>query len=469
MPTPISPQATASIYASDILSNFDIHKPENLNKLFRAKGSQGYEYFMVLKSLGFEMPVAQDEYSHYEERFIHDTFTVDSHAAGAAGATVTLNVQPSSVQLYNGSIYNIYPRLWDVIMFPDGTTASVTNVGTITAGGANIDVTPNVLTANIPAVSSGDEIVIISDAFAEGSTQPAGRLSGTDKYTNFVQIIKESLNATGTEMTNQDWFDTLVDDNGSTKSIIGYVMKGQIDLDYRIALLSSNALLFSQPTTNTNSNLNDSTTPTNAKIKTTEGLIPATRRAGQVLPYPTGLFSISKFNEIDDRLDREFCGQDVLGLVGIDLSHQIEDTMVNYFKNTDISYVSQNYFKGSEGLAMSVGFKSFNKSGRTYNFQKMGIFSHPKVGGATGYPYPSMGLFLPMNKQKDKKTGEAIPSFGCRYKSLGAYSRKMEVWNVSGAGSGVKVIPEDLANFYMRTHVGAQHIGANRFVLLDPQ
>ncbi len=368
---------TTGIYASDLISTFDIYKPEKLNKLFRVKGSQGYEYLMTLKSLGFEMPVARDEYEHYEEGWIHDTFLVGANSgAGAADASVTLTVSPTSIKTYDANNIDIYPRLWDLVLFPDGTTASVTAVVVTNGTTATVKVTPSVAGTNIPAVSAGDEIVITSNGWAEGSGQPESRLAGTEKYINFLQIIKESLSATGSEMTNQDWFDTWVEDNGSTKSIIGYVMKGQIDLDYRMALSSSNALLFGRPTTNTNSDLVDANSATKSRVKTTEGLIPAIQRAGQVLPYTAGLFSISKFNEINDKLDREFCGQDVLALCGINLLTQIEDTMVNYFKNTEISYVSQNYFKGSEGLAMSVGFKSFNKSGRNYNFQKMGIFTY---------------------------------------------------------------------------------------------
>lgn len=468
MGTPI--QATTSIYASDIISTFDFYKPENFNKLLRKYGQQGYEYFTLLKSLGFETPVARDLYSWYEENLIHDDFIIDTPAAaGAAGASVVLHVSPNSVQLYDGTIYNVYPRQWDTVIFPNEVTASITSMGAITAGGVNITVTPNSPTDSIPAIAANQEVVITANGWAEGSTQPNGRLSGTTKNTNYLQIIKETLEGTGSEMTNQDWFDTLLGTDGSQQKIVGYMMKGQIDLDYRMALFASNALLFQKPTLNTNTALQDALSPTNSFIKTTEGLIPAVRRAGQVIPYQTGLFSISKFDEIDKTLDAQFSGQDCLWLNGIDLGHQIENTMVNYFKNTEISYVKDSYFKGDEGLAMSVGFKSFQKSGRNHNFMKMGIFSHPKVGGVAGYNYPSLGVILPMNSKKDKKTMEDVPSFGMRYKALGAYNRKSEIWNQSGAGNGLKVIPNDLARFFQRTHIGAQHFGLNRFVLLDPQ
>ncbi len=467
------PQAVSAIFASDIISSFDIHKPEKLNNLFRIRGDQGMGYFMLLKSLGFERSVANDEYGHFEDRFTHDTFIVGANsAAGAAGATVTVTINANSFDQL-GANYYLYPRKWDVVLLQTNNgeiQAQITDVVNNNNGTGTVDLTPSQLTDAIPALVTGQEIIITSDAWAEGSGQPDGALSGTDEYKNYVQIVKETMTATGSEMTNQDWFDTLTDGEGENKKIIGYYIKGQLDLDYRMALKCTNALLFSQLTTNTNTDLIDTTTPTQARPKTTEGLIPAIRRAGNVEPYTVGLFSTAKFNKIDKILDREFAGMDVTGLLGIDLSHEINDVLVDYFKDTGVDYTTKNVFGGDAGLAASVDFRSLKTSGgRVFHFQRMGQFNHPKIGGAASYRFPQMGLFLPLNKMKDKKSGDMIPSIGSRYKALGQYSRKMEVWDVSGAGSGRKVTANDLANFYQRAHIGAHHIGVNRFVLLDPQ
>lgn len=454
-------------FASDIISTFDIYKPEKLNKLFRAKGDQGMSYFMLLKSLGFELPVAQDSYSHFEENFIHNTFvTTTSTAAvaapgGGVGASQTFVINSSSI---GGNNY-VYPRQWDTIVFPDQTTASIT-VATPGVGTTNVTVIMNTATDGVPAVASGSEIVIISNGFAEGSDQPLGRISDTSEYTNYVQIIKESLNATGSEMTNQDWFDEYVGDNGASQEIISYVMKGQLDLDYRLNLFASNALIFQKPTTSTN--LVDASAA-NRPIKTTLGLIPDILQRGNIVGYTSGLFNVGKFDDCNRILDREFCADNVLAYLGFDLHTEAENTLVDYFKDTNIKYVADSNFGGDEGLAASVGFKSLKKGDRNFNFKRMGIFSHPKVGGAAGYDYSKMGLFLPLDMRKDAKTGVMMPSIGSRYKKLGKYSRKTEVWNVSGAGDGMKVIGADLANFYMRMHVGAQHIGVNRFILVRPQ
>ena len=54
-------------YASEIVSVFDIDKPEILNTLFRAKGDQGLELFQVIQTMGFKYPIAQVEYSRFEQ------------------------------------------------------------------------------------------------------------------------------------------------------------------------------------------------------------------------------------------------------------------------------------------------------------------------------------------------------------------------------------------------------------------
>lgn len=453
-------------YAEQLLSGFDFYKPEIMNTLFRVYRDQGMSYFMVLKSLGFELPSARDEYSHFEDKLVVDTFQVSAEAAGAAGAAVTYTIQAASVNTINSNDY-VYPRKWDTVMYPNEVTGSVMSVTFAGGGVVTVVIRPSSSTGVLPATSAGQELVIIGNAFAEGTAETTGRISGTTKKTNYLQIIKEALTATGSEMTNQDWFDTIQGGEGGSQKILGYIMKGHLDLDYRSALAASTALLFQQPTTNT-AIVDASSVAVNNAIKTTQGLIPATRAYGNVMNYTPGMFNVNTFDNIIKTLDAQFCSADMMGLLGISLDLEIENALVDYFKDSDISYVVNNQFGGNEKLAMSVGFKSLRKGDRVFNFKRMGMFSHPKVGGATGYNFTNMGVFVPLDYRRDAKTGDNIPSVGSRYKKLGAYSRQFETFNVSGAGPGLKVLAADLANWYQRQHIGAQHIGANRFILVEP-
>ncbi|GAH25985.1 unnamed protein product, partial [marine sediment metagenome] len=80
----------------------------------------------------------------------------------------------------------------------------------------------------------------------------------------------------------------------------------------------------------------------------------------------------------------------------------------------------------------------------------------------------SMGICIPLNRRKDPKSNNMVESIGCRYKGLGKYNRRMEVWSVGGAGEGLKVTEMDTRDTYLRAHVGAHHRGGNQMVLIDP-
>jgi len=113
-----------------------------------------------------------------------------------------------------------------------------------------------------------------------------------------------------------------------------------------------------------------------------------------------------------------------------------------------------------------VNFTYMTKSERTFLFKRMGSFNNKKLMGADGYTARQMGIFMPINKKKDPVTGNMVDSFGTRYRALGKYSRKMEVWKVGGAGD-VKLTDIDEQNTYQRCHIGAHFRGGNQMVILE--
>ena len=459
-----TPAAFAAPYASDIISGFDIDKPEVLDTLYRARGDQGLGYFGIIKALGFTMPVAQDTYSHREEDWIHENFnSLNAESAPGAGVAGTYTLSPSNLDSGN----RFYPRKDDMVMFANEVTGIITAIDVTTPTAPVITVKPNEVTDDIGAIAAGAEIIIISGASSEGGTQPEGALSGTFSYENDVQIIKETLTATGTEMTNQKWFTKISIPNGGNGSIPAYWMKGQRDVDYRMELKMDGALLFSKRVTNTITDPD-----TGRAYKATEGLIPYIKRVGQTSNYTPSMMSVQKFNSIVKKLDKQFAPKYICSLLGIDIDVELEDVLVDYFKNTNIDYankmLAKDKFTDNPGLAANVSFNSIIKGDHHFAFKKMPIFSHDKLYGATGYDTAALGVMLPMSRKKDTLTKKDLPTFGMRYKQLGSYSRMMEVWNVSGAGQGPKVIANDLHNHYQRCHIGAHHMAGNQMLVLAP-
>jgi len=326
----MNPDAIAQIYASDIVSGFDIYKPEKLNVLFNRYGDQGASYFQIVRSMGFEKEVSLDTYGHYEENRIHEVCIVNANVTQpAVGADITFVLSADSLDANN----NFYVRKWDIILFPNEVTGSVTTIDTTTPTAPAITCRLNDNTEQFPALSAGDELVIFTNAFSEGSGQPNGAIRGTWEYTNDAQIIKETIGVTGSEMTNQTWFDVT---SAGTK-IPAYYFLGQVDIDYRVALRIDGALLWGKRTVNPR--LIDS--DTGRPIKTTEGLIPYIRRVGNEQTYTSGSFSVTEFDEMDRTLDREHAGNYILGMLGIQLHQDIENALVSYFADTNIQYARQ--------------------------------------------------------------------------------------------------------------------------------
>jgi len=458
----MSPDAIANLYASDIVSGFDIHKPEKLNELFRRYGDQGLSAFQLLRSMGFEKEVANDTFSHYEEKFIHEIIhSKENVDAPGQGEPITFTLSDQDVDSHG----HYYVRKWDVIMFPNEVTGEVIDIN---VNDSTITVTCELQDINdeFPALTADEELIIITNAFAEGSGQPKGAISGAWEFENDCQIIKETIGYTGTEMVTQDWFDVTSDG----QAIPAYYFKGQIDIDYRMALRIDGALMFSKRTNNPA--LVDSSDEGGGRaIKSTEGLVPMIRRLGNEQTYPAGAFDVDEFDTLSMTLDREFAGNYVLMLLGIRIHQDIENSLKDYFDNTNINYAKQAtnevLFHNNEALSASVNFTYLTKSERTFLMKRMQSFNNKKLYGAEGYNMPYMGVVVPINKKKDVRTGEMLDSIGVRYRALGRYNRRMEVWQVGGAGEGLKVNQFDSRNTYQRCHLGLHVRGANQMVILE--
>ncbi|RLD59841.1 MAG: hypothetical protein DRI97_00135 [Bacteroidetes bacterium] len=459
----MNPDAIAQIYASDIVSGFDIHKPEKMNVLFSRYGDQGASYFQLLRSMGFEKEVSLDTYSHYEENRIHEVIIVDAIVAQPAiGANIVFVIDANSLDANN----NFYLRKWDIILFPNEVTGSVIDIDVSSPAAPSVTVRLNDDTEQFPALTALQELIIITNAFSEGSGQPESAIRGTWEYENDAQIIKETIGYTGSEMVNQTWF------NVTTQGvkIPAYYHLGQVDIDYRTALRIDGALLYGKRTVNALLIDPDTGRP----IKTTEGMIPYTRRVGNEQSYTAGAFDVLEFDEMDNTLDREGAGNYILGLLGIKLHQDIENSLKTYFTDTNIIFAHKTanevLFNSNESLAASVNFKYLTKSERTFLFKRMGVLNNPKLYGAAGYENigPKLGLFMPINKKKDPVSGNMVESIGTRYRGLGRYNRRMEAWQVGGAGEGLKVTEFDKRDTYQRCHVGAHFRGGNQFVLMEP-
>jgi len=457
---PAGNTAVQAVYTHEIATSFDILKPEVWSSLMKSHGNQKADYFKMLTSLGFKVPSMNETFRHYEDDWIHETVAaVAPIVVGGAGADTTFTVAPASLDSEN----RFYLRERDHVLLQNGVRAMVKDIDVTTPTATVVTISPLDVSA-VAQVTAADELAITTNSFDEGTNQPDGRFSGTRKYENDMQIIKETLSVTGTNMTDGNWFDEVSYAGENGEKITGYYVKGQEDAEYRLALSMEGACLFG--TRNDNPNTVDP--DTGKQVRTTEGTYTYMENNGNTVNYTPGSFTVAKFNEINKIADKEVAPEYYCAFLGIDIHDELDDTFVDYNKETNISFTSD--ITGGK-KRIDIGFEMLNKSGRRYGFKRFGSFSNQKTYGATGYDYSSQGMFIPlgMNKALDSNAkAEKLPTIGMRYKQLGSYNRFSEVWDVSGAGNGNKVTQNDSKNLYLRSHIGSHNMVGNQMVLLRP-
>ena len=459
-----APQAFRADYYDNIVTSFDLNAVKYLPELYRRYGNQGADVFDLLSSLGYERMADVTLIQHFEENWINQNFKVNSHAAGAAGAAVSLTLNPDSLTTDN----KYYPRVNDIVTFKNEVQALILSIDVTTPSAPVLSVAPLNVLQNIPAVASGEIIIITGNAWSEGSTQPVGRFSGAWKYTNNTQIIKESMGASGTQMTNDTW--TKVMDG---KNIQGWYRKGLLDIELRQKINIQSVWLTGTP--NTNPLVVDNLNAAGA-IKTSEGLFPYLNRVGIQYPYTPGTLTVQDYNTIERLMSRQYAKRTVLDMMGQDIDIEMEDVLKEYFQFTGIEYttkvVNDKLFGNTpdgEAMAATIAFQYFGKAGRAHCIKRFEAMNDPQTFGSDGYAYPGRGVLIPLEKGKDPKTKNSIPSIGMVYKGMGDYSRKAEAWDYGAAGGGQKIGKEHKREWFLRSECSPEFFGGNAFVSMFAQ
>lgn len=464
----MSTNAIASVLTNQFVSGIDALAPDVYTRLVRRYGDQGGEFFRMLRLMSAEMVVSNVDFDWFEEDRMHETIIVDANVAQPiVGADIVFTLAPASVDANN----NFYPRLGDLILFKNEVTGYVADINTTTPTAPIITVRLQDETEQFPALTAGELLVIFSGMFSEGSGQPKSAIDKVDRIQNSTQIIKETLTYTGTAATDMTWL--RFDGKNGTQQLPGdpYYVKEQASVDYRMELKISGALLFGKKTNNTAAIDPDTGRP----YRSTQGLIPAIRERGNRKLHVPGTWTISDFDDMDRIFDREGASSYVLGLMGINFQQENNNVLADYFKNTNIEMAvrraSTELFAGNESMQATANFEYLQKNGRCFLFRRMPEFSNPKLYGANGYPMPNYAVFVPYGETNVKMgdgSSKKLKSLTVRYKGLGQYNRKSEVWRIGSLGP-TKLIDADQESTYMRTDLGLMATAMNQAVLVATQ
>lgn len=462
------------IQASAYMSALDATEPEVMRTLFTRLGDQwrGSAY-KIIQFMGFESPASNEVLTHYEDD--HYMRNIEVGVGGLAGglgaAHAAFNIPVAAADVFtdgNGGTH-LFARVGDIVMFPNksgGTTDLQAIVTAVSPGTPQITVKLLKTGWTTHALNAGDKIIVLSGAFSEMTGQPKGTIRNVRKKQFRMQIIKESWQGSGSEMTNGYYFkDTDLGDDISL-----FYADGMDQVDYLMLMKIDGALLFGQEV-DTNNITDPMAEATGNPVRTMKGIVPTIREEGNIINYPYGGFAVANFNESAKFAETERAGGAMMVWYGFELMQELEDLLIDYTSDTNISFVVG---ESNNNKMLHLGFQSIHKSGITFVFKKLDILSHSTTFGSEGFEdKQNMAIVFPISKgvayaDSKRERSTTRPKFGIRYKALGPYSRRMQVWEVNGTGHNPRVAPvlsQDIANLYSRAHLAFQGMAFNQWQL----
>lgn len=446
----LRPAATQEVTTDNYVSTLDLHQPDIRKELVVRYGGQTMTEFFELTSR--MEPTTQTEYEHFEEDFIMwNVKASGSTGAGVAGATVVVTIH---VDDHDGSSGEFsYPLVNELIQFTNDVIAIISAKDETTPGAHTISLTPLKAAESIPAITANDLLLIFADAHAEGSAQPKGRTPRVINYKNNTQIFKESYEVTGSEMTNLAWVE--VQDSAGRTGFLWY-LKGEKDTYERYRVKKELGLLLNEKADNI------AALAPNRTFTTTEGMLPFINNNGGIVHnYTPGTFTLTNFDQIIKKLDKQFGSYENTVWMGIDIRQETDDFIMDLMKAGGVSYGA---FNGDKELAIKLQFQSLARLGYVFHFKTYKMFNHPNLLGTAGYKYPGHGIVIPMDNVKDAITREMSPSVRVRYKQVGPYSRDTEHWLTGSAFLKNKTDDVDVLRAHYRAECGFEGFGPNKFV-----
>jgi hypothetical protein len=444
---------SASLLASSVgtAANVPLHKRDVDEQLVKRYGDQGITGLMEL--LGSKKETQARTFEHYEETHLHN------HFAATMGSSGDFTLANSADDAGDGS-GNAVLRDGDIIMGGSGTLYYVTAAD---AAQPNNDYTVKTLNGVLGTSGADTNFCVVGNAWAEQSDQPTGITPRVHQYQNKTQIIKESFIVSGSEATNAVYVKVNSPEHGT-----GYLwyLQGEADTYQRFMDYAELAMIIGDASDGTLSNADNDTDGTGlaTSVLTTEGLLPFIENKGQSMDLGSSAITMADFDAAVKSLDKYRGAKEMALYAGINLSLDIDDLLAS---QGAYAAGGANYgtFANNKDMALNLGFNSFSRGGYTFHKKTYDLFNRPDLLGGTGFNYNGYGMCIPMDSQKDAKSGEKIPSLRMRYKAANGYSREMEHWLTGGAVLQNKTSGVDELRCNYRTERGFEGFAPNRFLL----
>ena len=462
-PSSFSLAATTENYltSSQVITSYTkAMKEVDPNVVYRF-GDESLGIDELFTNLGQTKGVESITFEHYEKDHIRELLNVVNTYTGGAGVfNTTMTVQQSPQQ-------NTYP--YGSPNFYNGNPATSTSTGVnvrvndlVDVKGVRcrvISVAADSLTFDIRSVSadfipaSESEIIIVGNSWAEMTDQPNGRETRLIKYSNDIQIIKDSYKVSGSAMGQKAW----VNVQGQNK----WYFEGIADTRKYFSSMCDLSYLVGEKITATNAAF-DSTNQM-------EGLIPAINSYGVVQAKAAGAgtgLGLDDFAAIADAFAKNRGSQENMVLSGVGFKRELSDLLRSSagLVAGGVQYAGL----GGEGRAVNLGFESFTYSDYTFHTKTLQAFNDPKTLGAASSIYKDYAIVIPTGTTTAFNYGQekvVVPSMSLVHQEVEGEDMGYYEW-ITGAAGGARNSENDSMKVNMRARKSIELYGLGRFALI---
>lgn len=472
-----------------VFSRLDLYNPyEQVQLVSRHSGRPSSALWMKLH--GFASGTNNYKVGHYEVERDETPISFGAVVTPSGGAGNSLVASISADYQYNtgvsvngnAALGEATPgRVGEHVLLPGGGHARIMDKDTSVVP-HQVTLRPVNANDNLDTLLAVDTpYALITNSWGEATGIPRGLTPRVIKYSNDFQIIKEAVAASGSEMTNNAYFQPVPGVEGSIYLRAKWQTMG------RFEDAKSRALIFGVP----GDNLTMYSDPMrhDVDIRNTEGLLYFARTNGYNDTYDPNNYTVEDFDDYARTFEferigvREFCG-----FIGFDLYTTIENTLNEYINSEHAAQlIQQRVLDGptdlgdnfqpwsAEDLRVHIGFTSIKKAGFTWTFKIAHEFNDGRVAGLPAYDWSQTGVFFPMGYRLDYEGGRT-PVFGYHWKQGGGISRENIIAPINGVGvAGTGGVTPQAAHQYdsqqlaYLTEMASHFTTGNHFLYLTPQ
>jgi len=413
----------------------EVNSPDNRPSIVATYGDQDLTGFLELTGCVTNKGEA-DFVDWWEDTRLQPVQVAAVVATSAAAATVT----------YPASTVNV--RANDIVLLDDGSTRAF--VKTVTATGYTV---ASFTSSNLPAVSATGSKThyILSNMYAQGSDQPSEYFeSNIRKRTNGFMIIKDIFKVTGSQSGNKAW----VEINGRPY----YYLKSQLDFNQRFKNWREVGLLLGKKV--------EGSATANISMDGSEGYITALEEGGIVSPAIVATGGLQPIDDIIDEMDVQGGASNEYACFLKRSQFLAFDDLLAYGLASGLTNglpAQYGTFNNSENTAVTLGFKSFTRGGRTFHLKNWKLLNEETMLKNSDFS----GVMMPTGDAVDGKTREKVPHLEMNYKTEegGAKSRLMKSW-ATGTLFGATNTTTDIGQINYLSEVNLVTRARNTHVLL---